>query len=218
MFKEAAKHGSLVVILNSDEWLIRKKGYFFQNWQDRAEIIESLECVWRVTAVNDADNTVCEALERWKPEFFANGGDRTSQNTPEMALCEKLGIKLLWGIGGEKYNASSTIAQKAWVERKWGKYKVLDEIGGAKTKRLVVNPHQCTSVQSHNHREEVWTVASGSILALRGDTVHRLDAGQSIFIPAQEKHQIINPNQNEATLIEVQLGSYLCEDDIRRYG
>ena len=54
-------------------------------------------------------NTVCEALRRLKPTYFANGGDRKNNNTPEMNVCEKEGITLLWNIGGGKIQSSSDL-------------------------------------------------------------------------------------------------------------
>ena len=60
------------------------------------------------------NNTVCEAIRRLKPTYFANGGDRGRSNTPEQSVCEELGIKLLWGIGGEeKLDSSSNLAKRA---------------------------------------------------------------------------------------------------------
>ena len=109
MFKEASEYGKLIVIINSDEWLIRKKGYTFMTFEERKEIIEAFDCVFRVSEVDDSDSTVCEALERIRPSFFANGGDRKSDNVPEVELCNKLGIDLLWNIGGEKIQSSSDL-------------------------------------------------------------------------------------------------------------
>ena len=109
MFKDAARFGSLIVILNSDEWLIRKKGYIFMTFEERKEIIEAFGCVAQVSEVDDTDLTVCEALERLRPTFFANGGDRKSENVPEVELCNKLGINLLWNVGGEKIQSSSDL-------------------------------------------------------------------------------------------------------------
>ena len=109
MFKEASKYGKLTVILNSDEWLIRKKGYTFMTFDERKEIIESFQCVYQVVEVNDSDETVCEALVRIEPTFFANGGDRKSNNVPEVDLCEKLAITLLWNIGGDKIQSSTDL-------------------------------------------------------------------------------------------------------------
>jgi D-beta-D-heptose 7-phosphate kinase/D-beta-D-heptose 1-phosphate adenosyltransferase len=70
-----------------------------------------------VTNVLDGDGTVCEALRRIRPDYFANGGDRHLTNTPEMAVCEELEIKMLWNIGGGKIQSSSDLVDKA----KYGK-------------------------------------------------------------------------------------------------
>ena len=65
------------------------------------------------TGVDDSDGTVCEALMRIKPHAFANGGDRKTNNTPEMEICEELSIEMLWNIGGEKEQSSSELVNKA---------------------------------------------------------------------------------------------------------
>jgi D-beta-D-heptose 7-phosphate kinase/D-beta-D-heptose 1-phosphate adenosyltransferase len=109
MFKDASRFGRLIVILNSDEWLIRKKGYIFMTFEERKEIIEAFGCVAEVSEVDDQDLTVCEALGRLCPTFFANGGDRKSENVPEVELCDKLGVNLLWNVGGEKIQSSSDL-------------------------------------------------------------------------------------------------------------
>ena len=113
MIREAAKHGDVVVILNSDEWLVRKKGYKFMNFDERSYIAGSIKGVIMTTGVDDSDGTVCEALMRIKPHAFANGGDRKTNNTPEMELCEELSIEMLWSIGGEKEQSSSELVNKA---------------------------------------------------------------------------------------------------------
>ena len=109
MMQEAAKYGRLTVIVNSDEWLLRKKGYVFMPFAERCELLEGFECVSETVAVDDSDESVCEALARLKPDYFANGGDRKNTNTPEVALCERLGIELLWNIGGGKVQSSSEL-------------------------------------------------------------------------------------------------------------
>lgn len=113
MIREAAKHGDVVVILNSDEWLVRKKGYKFMNFDERSYIAGSIKGVIMTTGVDDSDGTVCEALIRIKPHAFANGGDRKTNNTPEMEICEELSIEMLWNIGGEKEQSSSELVNKA---------------------------------------------------------------------------------------------------------
>lgn len=96
----AAHFGKLVVILNSDKWLMNRKGYVLMPWTERKDIILGIKGVEQVVPVDDSDGTVCKALEKIKPTVFANGGLRTQENTPERELCEKLGIKMVWGIGG----------------------------------------------------------------------------------------------------------------------
>lgn len=107
MILDAARYGDVVVILNSDDWLMRKKGYKFMSWEERAEILMAIKGVTDVVQVDDSDGTVCEALRRIRPEYFANGGDRKVGNTPEGDVCAELGIEMLWNIGGEKSQSSS---------------------------------------------------------------------------------------------------------------
>ena len=113
MFKEAAKWGNVVVAINSDDWLMRKKGYVFMPWKERAEIIREFSSVYAVTPFDDSDNTACSAINTFRPHAFANGGDRKKDNTPEMNLCDELGIQMLWGIGGkDKPQSSSWLVNK----------------------------------------------------------------------------------------------------------
>ena len=111
MIREAAKFGDVIVIVNSDDWLQRKKNYKFMSFEERCYIVGSIKGVVMTTGVDDSDGTVCEALKRVKPHFFANGGDRYSRNTPEMKICEELGIEMLWNIGGEKEQSSSWLIE-----------------------------------------------------------------------------------------------------------
>jgi cytidyltransferase-like protein len=113
MIREAAKLGDVIVILNSDDWLVRKKDYKFMDFIERSYIAGSVKGVVMTSGVDDSDGTVCEALRRIKPDAFANGGDRYNTNTPEMDVCKELGIEMLWNIGGEKEQSSSNLVDKA---------------------------------------------------------------------------------------------------------
>ena len=113
MMKDASQYGEVLAIVNSDKWLMRKKGYIFMPFKERCEIIEGFDCVAATSHVEDTDNTVCEALRRLKPDYFANGGDRKTDNTPEMEVCAELGIELLWSVGGGKIQSSSTLVNDA---------------------------------------------------------------------------------------------------------
>ncbi len=114
MIQDAARWGTVIVAINSDEWLMRKKGYVFMPWKQRAEIIGNIKGVSIVTTVDDTDGTVCDAIQRHQPHAFANGGDRKKNNTPEMNLCNELGVQLLWNVGGgDKPQSSSWLVNKA---------------------------------------------------------------------------------------------------------
>ena len=108
MIRAAAEYGDVIVIANSDDWLYRKKGFNFMDFQSRFEVLDSIKGVIIVDSVDDSDGTVCDAIRRHKPTYFANGGDRGKNNTPEADLCRELGVKLLWGIGGEEKVESSS--------------------------------------------------------------------------------------------------------------
>jgi cytidyltransferase-like protein len=114
MIEEVSKWGNVIVVINSDDWLVRKKGYVFMPWKERAEIMGNIKGVSLVSSVKDPDGPVCEAIRRLRPDAFANGGDRKKENTPEMDTCEELGIQMFWGIGGtDKPQSSSWLVNKA---------------------------------------------------------------------------------------------------------
>ena len=111
---DASKFGDVIVVANSDQWLYRKKGFVFMTFDQRKEILDSIKGVILVDSVNDTDGTVCEAIRRLKPTYFANGGDRKKTNTPEVDVCNELGIELLWGVGGNtKSESSSDLVNRA---------------------------------------------------------------------------------------------------------
>ncbi len=108
---EASKHGTLIVALNSDQWLMQKKSYVFMPWAERFEILAALSMVASVVPVNDLDGTVCEAIERVRPDFFCNGGDRTEGEPREHAACARVGARELFGVGGHKIQSSSELVK-----------------------------------------------------------------------------------------------------------
>jgi len=132
MFREASWLGHHVVVgLNSDEWLTRKKGQPFMKFEERKEILEGFKYVNQVIPFEDKDNSACDLIRRvhdiydgdefeydyedighggmvgYYEIYFANGGDRTTDNTPEMDVCKNLGVTMLWGVGGGKIQSSS---------------------------------------------------------------------------------------------------------------
>lgn len=118
LFQEAKSLGDyLVVIVNNDNWLMKKKGYVFMPEEERKEIIEAIGCVDEVVLTEHSPDTtdmsVCKALEKVKPDIFANGGDRQRNNIPEVATCKKIGCKIIFecGVGG-KVQSSSWLTEK----------------------------------------------------------------------------------------------------------
>lgn len=113
MFKRAKELGDeLVVILNNDNWLKKKKGYVFMPEHERKELIEAIDVVDRVVVTkhgaDPADMSVCTELVELKPDIFANGGDRTHQNIPEVPVCDSIGCTMIFNIGdGGKVQSSS---------------------------------------------------------------------------------------------------------------
>ena len=124
MFREAAYLGHHIIVgLNSDEWLTRKKGKPFMEFDERKEIIEGFKYVNQVISFNDDDGTAINAIERVNSMYssdynfyFANGGDRTTDNVPEMDICKELGVAMLWNVGGGKIQSSSDLTAN-WEEK-----------------------------------------------------------------------------------------------------
>ncbi|MFH1162341.1 MAG: adenylyltransferase/cytidyltransferase family protein [Candidatus Jorgensenbacteria bacterium] len=118
MFREARRLGDkLVVIMNNDNWLRYKRGYVFMPEKERKELIESIRWVDRVVLTGHRKGTkdisVCRALERVRPDIFANGGDRTKKNIPEVATCEKIGCRMVFNVGkGGKMQSSSWLLER----------------------------------------------------------------------------------------------------------
>lgn len=101
LLKEASNHGDLIVALNSDEWILRKRGYLFMSFDHRKMLLQDLLFVSEVIGFDDLDGTVCSALEMVKPDFFGNGGTSSTSSIPkkEMETCDRLGIVPVWNLG-----------------------------------------------------------------------------------------------------------------------
>jgi len=234
-FKAAKELGdSLIVGLNSDQWLRRKKGQEFMPWEERATIIDSLHTVDRVINFDDSDNSAKDAIKKVRAIYpqaqiiFANGGDRTKENIPEMDLLqEMLHLDFVFGVGGaHKMNSSSWILQE-WkapkTERQWGYYRVLHENGReVKLKELTVEPGKSLSMQRHRDRAEHWFVAEGTaaVYTINRSTDAELlgtfNKFDHIHIKRTEWHQLCNETDQPLKIIEIQYGENCIEEDIER--
>ncbi|MFH1385820.1 MAG: adenylyltransferase/cytidyltransferase family protein [Patescibacteria group bacterium] len=117
LYEAKALGDELVVILNNDNWLQKKKGHVFMPQAERQEILEALKPVDRVVLTkhkfNDENSSVCQAVEELKPDIFANGGDRHKYNIPEVATCKKIGCRIVFNVGKRgKIQSSSWLVGK----------------------------------------------------------------------------------------------------------
>lgn len=235
--ESASSHGDeLVVLLNSDEWLIRKKGTAFMPFAERKAILESLACNPRVFAHDDSDGSARKGLEdlvsdkRWSDIItFCNGGDRTVDNIPEGNI---VGIEYLFNVGGEKTESSSGILSKylnntaslVTVKRTWGHYSVLWEDDSVKVKELVIKPNSGISMQRHRKRSEQWFISKGTAKVKMGLPTNpeyrqtiELKEAQFFQVRVGSWHQLYNESSTDVHVIEIQYGEDTREDDIERH-
>ena len=229
--RSAKKLGDVLIVgVNSDDWLTRKKGRPFMPITERVTLIESLSMVDHVILFNDHDNTAIEAIKNVKSLYpndtvvFANGGDRTKDNIPEMVVDN---VEFVFSVGGDnKANSSSWILEE-WkspkTTRSWGYYRVLHTVGNrTKLKELTVNPKTCLSMQRHDHRAEFWFVAEGEAAvytldnASDHDLVGHYTLHENIFIKRGQWHMLCNETDQPLKLIEIQYGDNCVEEDIER--
>jgi cytidyltransferase-like protein len=227
-FEAAKSLGDMLIVgLNSDEWLQRKKGRAFMHIYERERIVSALRVVDRVICYSDADDSSKNAITGVREMYpdatiiFANGGDRTQQNIPEMDVDDD-NVEFVFGVGGEdKKNSSSWILDE-WkapkTQRPWGYYRTLHNPSNSiKVKELTVDPGRHLSMQRHQHRSEYWFVAEGKATVEwhnQGRTV--LEQYQSNTIQQQEWHQLINNTNDPLKIIEIQYGTDCNESDIER--
>jgi cytidyltransferase-like protein len=229
-FKAAKELGSILFVgVNSDEWLTRKKGRPFMSVEERMAIIKEIGCVGHVFTFDDSDDTAIKAIEYVKdyvpnntPIIFANGGDRTKDNIPEMVFDD---VDFRFGVGGEDKKNSSSWILKEWdkptTERLWGRYRDLDQNGHWKVKELSIDKGKSLSDQRHFVRSEHWHIVDGQLhMELEFDdgfkTSNVYGSGDSIDIPTLTWHHATNVGENPVKVIEVWMGDVLSEEDIER--
>jgi cytidyltransferase-like protein len=229
-FRAAKQLGDLLIVgLNSDAWLARKKGQPFMPLEERRIIVGSLKDVHATMTFNDDDGSARDLLVLIKREFpyaeiiFANGGDRTAENIPEMTVPNVL---FKFSVGGEnKMNSSSWILRE-WKHpktlREWGYYRILHDVPGCKVKELTVEPGKRLSMQRHFMRHEFWHVAEGKcVLDMKlpsGYSLPPMDlvTHSQIQIPQGDWHRLSNPYSAPCRIVEIQYGEECIEEDIER--
>jgi len=222
----------LIVCLNSDNWLIKKKSKFFMPFSERQLILKALKFVDEVIEFEDDHQGSCINglidIKRKYPNdqiIFCNGGDRSKDNIPEMAI---QGIDFKFSIGGDdKINSSSWIL-KEWnlesEDRIWGKFFNLHHDDNVKVKELIVYPKKEMSFQRHFFRNEIWLVSKGSCTVrfsekkpINSEEI-KLNQHDYLIVNKENWHQIINPNDIPCHIVEIQYGEKTEESDIERFG
>ena len=229
-FKAAKELGTILFVgVNSDEWLTRKKGRPFMPAEERMAIIKEIRCVGHVFEFDDSDDTAIKAIEYVKNYLskstkivFANGGDRTKDNIPEMVFDD---VDFVFGVGGEDKKNSSSWILKNWdkptTQRLWGKYRDLDQNGHWKVKELSIDVGKSLSDQRHFVRSEHWHIVDGELkmeLEFQNEysTSKVYRTGDSIDIPVMTWHKATNVGDQPVKVIEVWMGDILSEEDIER--
>jgi cytidyltransferase-like protein len=230
-FKSSKDLGDkLIVALNSDAWLVNKKGKFFMPFLERKAIVENLACVDLVVDFEDdelgsATNALIKVKEMYPDDqiIFANGGDRNKENIPEMSVDN---ISFQFSVGGDDKKNSSSWILKNWQyyheKRLWGSFYNLFEEDQVKVKELVVAPGKGMSFQKHFKRSEIWMVSKGSCIVnySKDDPDNKqnikLNKFDHYLVPVGEWHQITNPFKETCHLIEIQYGEECIEEDIER--
>ena len=198
---------------------------------ERISIVRSLRMVDGVTTYNDSDGSSREAIREVRRRYpndriiFANGGDRTQTNIPEMD-CDVDNVEFQFGVGGIKKANSSSWILEDWkapkTPRPWGYYRVLHEIPGCKVKELTVSPGSSLSMQRHQERAEFWLVAEGTatVYTINRSTDAELNGvyrrHEFLHIAPNEWHQLINEQPTPLKIVEIQYGDRCEEDDITR--
>jgi cytidyltransferase-like protein len=225
-FKAARSLGDqLIVGLNSDEWLERKKGRAFMPWNERLCVINNLAMVDEVFTFDDENGSAKHFIQQVRAHYpdaeliFANGGDRNQDNIPEMDVVDS-NLTFIFGVGGEdKKNSSSWILEE-WkspkTERPWGYYRVLHDVPGMKVKELTVDPGKSLSMQRHQHRNEFWMVSEGVATVGWGPGSSKIKKHKSETIRIDEWHQLSNDTDQPLKVIEIQYGNICDEADIER--
>lgn len=232
-FDEAKKIGDQLVFgINSDSWLTRKKGSAFMQISERKKIVENLKMVDDVILFDDNDDSARGAIRELRKTYpqdkiiFANGGDRTEKNIPEMDF-DDANLEFIFGIGGQhKINSSSIILQE-WkaskTNRQWGYYRVLHtEQEEVKVKELTVAPGKKLSMQRHQHRAEHWFIVEGqaSVYTLNSSPNFKLigefKKHEILTLPRTQWHMLANETEQPLKIIEIQYGERCTEEDIER--
>lgn len=230
--QEARKLGRVIIGLNSDEWLTRKKGKPFMLFEERKIVLEQFKDILCVIGFDDSNNSASDAIRQARKMFpnnkiiFVNGGDRTENNIPEIEdFKSDAFVSFQFGIGGENKKNSSSWILSEWKhpteKRIWGDSMTYHDSTETKVKRLILEPGKSISMQYHLQRNELWFVESGS------GTIYTYDKENTIKVKDIYKHEMHHVSvgewhkleaspDNKLCIVEIQYGNLCNEKDIVR--
>jgi cytidyltransferase-like protein len=228
MFRDATRlSDKVILLLNNDEWLIEKKGKPFMNENQRKEILGEFISIKEVIIQTSSEKSSSRAIEEFvknhpnKNICYCNGGDRSNiENIQEAFICNKLGVNLEFGVGGEEKVESSSQLTKNYLgnveKRPWGNYHIIAKNTGYQIKEIKVFKNSKLSLQKHNNRSEFWQIVKGESKIIIENDEYFLKEKEHIYIPKETVHRIENIGDEELIFIEIQLGEDLQESDIVR--
>tara|TARA_Y100001935_G_scaffold121437_2_gene100463 strand:- start:28347 stop:29126 length:780 start_codon:yes stop_codon:yes gene_type:complete len=228
MFQDAKKLSErVIVLLNNDEWLIKKKGKPFMSQEQRKEILEEFESISEVIIQKSNEKSSSLAIQKFadknqkKNICYCNGGDKNNiESIREAEICKKLNIDLIFGVGGKEKIESSSKLTKNYLgnieKRPWGNYHIIAKNPGYQIKEIIVFQNSKLSLQKHKSRSEFWQIIKGEGKITIEDREFYLKEKEHIYIPKKTIHRIENIGKKDLIFIEIQLGENLNEDDIIR--
>ena len=228
MFQDAKNlSDKVILLLNNDEWLVKKKGKPFMNEAQRKEILGEFKSISKVIIQASSEKSSNKAIEEFvlknpnKTICYCNGGDRSNiKNIPEAEICQKLGVNLEFGVGGEDKIESSSQLTKNYLgnveKRPWGNYHIIAKNKGYQIKEIKVLKKSKLSLQKHSNRSEFWQIVKGESKITIENNEYYLKEKEYIYIPNNTIHRIENIGEKDLIFIEIQLGENLKEEDIIR--
>ncbi len=228
MFQDANKLADkVIVLLNNDDWLIKKKGKPFMSQEQRKEILKEFISISEVIIQKSSEKSSNLAIKEFaaknpnKKICYCNGGDRSNiKNILEAKMCAELNIELEFEIGGKEKIESSSQLTKNYLgnveKRPWGNYHIIAKNTGYQIKEIKVNQNSKLSLQKHKSRSEFWQIVKGKSKIIIEEKEYFLKEKEHIYIPKNTIHRIENIGKEELIFIEIQLGENLKEEDIIR--
>ena len=228
MFQDANRlSDNVILLLNNDEWLIKKKGKPFMNQDQRKEILDEFKSISKVIIQTSSDKSSSDAIKEFvknnpnKNICYCNGGDRSNiKNIREADVCMELGVDLQFEVGGKEKIESSSQLTKNYLgnieDRPWGNYHIIAKNTGYQIKEIKVNKRSKLSLQKHKSRSEFWQIVKGESKITIENNEYYLKEKEHIYIPKNTIHRIENIGKEDLIFIEIQLGKDLNEDDIIR--